>query len=124
MQSAVTFRRFCAFPQGVRSQICAKTPGIGEMSARAPLERRLLQNSRPAMSAPPVELPPSHTTSGHHDGLGRRTLHFDREDGTILERLHVRPELGAFEAALRERMERGAAFEDERFARVRAIERD
>jgi hypothetical protein len=94
------------------------------MSARAPLERRLHQNSRPAMSAPPVELPPSHTTSGHHDGLGRRTLHFDREDGTILERLQVRPELGAFEAALRERMERGAAFEDERFARVRAIERD
>jgi hypothetical protein len=94
------------------------------MFARAPLERRLHQNSRPAMSAPPVELPPSHTTSGHHDGLGRRTLHFDREDGTILERLHVRPELGAFEAALRERMERGAAFEDERFARVRAIERD
>jgi hypothetical protein len=94
------------------------------MCARARLERRLHHNSRPAMSAPPVELPPSHTTSGHHDGLGRRTLHFDREDGTILERLQVRPELGAFEAALRERMERGAAFEDERFARVRAIERD
>ena len=76
------------------------------------------------MSAPPLELPPSHSTSGHHDGLGRRTLRFDREDGVILERLQLRPELGAFEAPLRERMERAAAFEDERFARVRAIERD
>jgi hypothetical protein len=76
------------------------------------------------MSAPPVELPPSHSTSGHHDGLGRRTLRFDREDGVILERLQVRPELAAFEAPLRERMERAVAFEDERFARVRAIERD
>ncbi len=76
------------------------------------------------MSAPPLELPPSHSTSGHHDGLGRRTLRFDREDGLILEHLHLRPELGAFEAPLRERLERAAAFEDERFARVRAIERD
>jgi hypothetical protein len=76
------------------------------------------------MSAPPLELPPSHSTSGHQDGLGRRTLRFDREDGVILERLQVRPELAAFEAPLRERMERAVAFEDERFARVRAIERD
>jgi len=76
------------------------------------------------MSAPPLELPPSHSTSGHHDGLGRRTLRFDREDGLILERLHVRPELVAFEAPLRERMGRAMAFEDERFARVRGIERD
>jgi PEGA domain-containing protein len=76
------------------------------------------------MSAPPLELPPSHSTSGHQDGLGRRTLRFDREDGVILERLHVRPELAAFEAPLRERLERAVAFEDERFARVRAIERD
>ena len=76
------------------------------------------------MSAPPLELPPSHSTSGHHDGLGRRTLRFDREDGMILERLQLRPELWAFETPLRERLERAAAFEDERFARVRAIERD
>ena len=76
------------------------------------------------MSAPPLELPPSHSTSGHHDGLGRRTLRFDREDGLILERLHVRPELVAFEGPLRERMGRAMAFEDERFARVRGIERD
>lgn len=76
------------------------------------------------MSAPPLELPPSHSTSGHHDGLGRRTLRFDREDGMILERLQLRPELWAFETPLRERLERAAAFEDERFARVRAIEHD
>lgn len=49
---------------------------------------------------------------------------FDRETGGILERLLLRPELGAFERALRERMERAAAFEDERFAHARSIERD
>lgn len=42
----------------------------------------------------------------------------------MLERLHLRPELGAFEAFLRERVAFTAAFEDEGFARVKAIERD
>ena len=42
----------------------------------------------------------------------------------MLEALHVRPELGAFEAALRDRIERLAAFEDERFARIRGVDRD
>lgn len=76
------------------------------------------------MSAPPLDSPVSISTSGYEDGLGRRTLIFDREGGGMLERLHVRPELGAFEAPLRERMARLAAFEDERFARIQSIERD
>ena len=76
------------------------------------------------MPAPPAELRASLSTSGYHDGLGRRTLIFDREDGAILERLHLRPEFRAFEEALRERMDCAAAFDDERLARVRGIERD
>ena len=35
----------------------------------------------------------------------------------MLERLHVRPELAAFEVAIRERVERLSTFEDARFAR-------
>jgi hypothetical protein len=76
------------------------------------------------MSAPAPDIPPSLSTSGYEDGLGRRTLIFDREIGTILERLYLRPELAAFEHALRGRMELASAFEDERFARVRSLERD
>jgi hypothetical protein len=76
------------------------------------------------MSAPSPVAPPSISSSGHADGLGRRVITFDREDGAMLEALHVRPELGAFEAALRERIDRLATFEDERFARIRGVERD
>jgi hypothetical protein len=76
------------------------------------------------MSAPPPDPPLSISSSGHLDGLGRRVLVFDREDGTMLEALHVRPEVSAFETALRERVARLAAFEDERFARIRGLERD
>lgn len=42
----------------------------------------------------------------------------------MLECLHVRPEIGLFEPLLRETAERVAALEDERFARVRAFERE
>ena len=42
----------------------------------------------------------------------------------MLERLVLRPELSAFEAALRERMAIVAGLEDERFTRPREIERD
>jgi hypothetical protein len=76
------------------------------------------------MSAPPPDSPMSISSSGHSDGLGRRVIVFDREDGAMLEALHVRPEIGAFEAALRERIERLATFEDERFARIRGVDRD
>ena len=77
-----------------------------------------------AMSAPPPYLPATLSTSGYSDGLGRRTLGFDRESGSVLERLVVRPELVAFERALRQRAERLGTFDDERVARLRDIEHD
>ncbi len=77
------------------------------------------------MSAPPPPaLPASLSTSGYEDGLGARALAFDRECGSVLERVVVRPELAAFERSLRERADRFAAFDDERVARVREIVRD
>lgn len=76
------------------------------------------------MSAPITDLPSSISSSGHIDGLGRRVLAFDRETGAILERLHMRPELAAFEAPIRQRVEQLASFEDERFARPGSVERD
>jgi PEGA domain-containing protein len=69
-------------------------------------------------------MPVSLSASGYEDGLGRRTLEFDREAGVMLERLHLRPELRAFEAFLRDRVARAMVFDDERFARVRGMERD
>src|SRR5215218_5262698 len=66
----------------------------------------------------------STTSSGFTDGLGRRALAFDREEGVMLERLVLRPELGAFEAMLRDRLDGLATLEDERIARPRSIERD
>ena len=76
------------------------------------------------MSAPPPVLPATLSTSGYADGLGRRSLGFDRECGSVLERLVVRPELVAFERALRQRAERLGTFDDERVARLRDIELD
>jgi hypothetical protein len=64
------------------------------------------------------------TSSGFADGLGRRTLAFDREEGVMLERLVLRPELGAFENMLRDRLDSLGSLEDERIARPRTIERD
>jgi hypothetical protein len=76
------------------------------------------------MPEPTTLIPASLSASGYEDGLGRRSLDIDRESGAMLERLQLRPELGAFEAFLRERVAFTAAFEDEGFARVKAIERD
>src|SRR6478672_320002 len=76
------------------------------------------------MSEPATMIPVSVSASGYEDGLGRRTLEFDRETGVMLERLHLRPELGAFEAFLRERVALAGVFDDERFARVQGVERD
>src|SRR6187397_843855 len=76
------------------------------------------------MSEPATIIPVSLSASGYEDGLGRRTLEFDREAGVMLERLHLRPELRAFEAFLREQVARSKAFDNERFARVRGMERD
>jgi hypothetical protein len=66
----------------------------------------------------------SQSSSGYEDGLGRRVLAFDRETGGMLERLVLRPELSAFEEALKERIAIVAGLEDERFAPPRGVERD
>jgi len=76
------------------------------------------------MSAPLTDLPSSISSSGHVDGLGRRLLAIDRETGAMMERLRLRPELSAFESALRHRVDELAHFEDERFARPFSLERD
>lgn len=78
------------------------------------------------MSAPSADFSApgaSTSSSGYTDGLGRRALAFDREDGTMLERLVVRAELSAFERGLRERLERLAVVDDERVQKPRSIER-
>ena len=71
----------------------------------------------------PLASQASMTSSGFADGLGRRTLAFDREEGVMLERLVLRPELGAFESMLRDRLDSLGTLEDERIARPRTIER-
>src|SRR5512132_2341080 len=69
---------------------------------------------------------PAHVSlsaTGYADGLGRRSLEFDREAGVMLERLHLRAEFGVFEPLLRRRLDRLTTFDDGRFAAVRAVER-
>jgi hypothetical protein len=78
-----------------------------------------------AMSAPVTELVSSSiSSSGHRDGLGRRSLSFNRETGAILERLYVRPELAVFEQLLKKRVAHLSRLDDERFAYPFAVERD
>jgi hypothetical protein len=62
------------------------------------------------------------STAGYEDGLGRRSVRFDREVGGMLECLQLRPQLVAFEPALRVRASEVAGLDDERFARVRDFE--
>jgi hypothetical protein len=64
------------------------------------------------------------SSSGHVDGLGRRSLSFDRETGEMLERVHVQPELAAFEPLIRDRVSRFSTVDDERFACPERVERD
>ena len=75
------------------------------------------------MSGPADTRAVSISTAGYEDGLGRRSVRFDREVGGMLECLHLRPELWAFEANLRDAAAAIASLDDERFVRVRAIER-
>ena len=68
----------------------------------------------------PLSSQASTTSSGFADGLGRRALAFDREEGVMLERLALRPELGAFESMLRDRLDALGTLEDERIAKPRS----
>lgn len=76
------------------------------------------------MSGLPDTRAVSISTAGYEDGLGRRSVRFDREVGGMLECLHLRPEFWGFEKDLRARAEAIASLDDERFVKVRAIERD
>ena len=73
------------------------------------------------MSEPP-SAHASLSATGYADGLGRWTLDFDRESGGMLERLHLRAEFGAFEAGLRQRIDRIAPFEDSLTSATRATQ--
>ena len=64
------------------------------------------------------------STTGYVDGLGRRSIRFDRELGTTLECLHVRPELRAYEDALLAQACAISDLGDARFMRVRSLERE
>ncbi|MBA3638003.1 MAG: PEGA domain-containing protein [Acidobacteriota bacterium] len=76
------------------------------------------------MSGPPDISASSVSTAGYEDGLGRRSVRFNREVGGMLECLHLRPQFAVFEAALRARAEALGRLEDERFAVVRDFEKD
>lgn len=76
------------------------------------------------MSAALPARPASSSSTGYEDGLGRRTLVFDRADGGSFERLSLRPELGVFEVHLRERIDRLARVDDDRLARPRRLHRE
>src|SRR3954452_21949585 len=78
----------------------------------------------PSMSAPGPNTASSLSSSGFADGLGRRVLAFDRETGEMLERLVLRPELGAFEKVLLARNDALTKVDDERFAHPRDLEED
>ena len=76
------------------------------------------------MSGPPDISASSVSTAGYEDGLGRRSVRFNREVGGMLECLHLRPQFVVFESALRARAEALARLDDERFALVRGFEKD
>lgn len=64
------------------------------------------------------------STTGYVDGLGRRSIRFDRELATTLECLHVRPELRAYEDALLDQACAISDLGDARFMRVRSLDRE
>ena len=64
------------------------------------------------------------STTGYVDGLGRRSIRFDREAGSTLECLLVRPELRAYEDTLLERACAVSELGDRRFMHVRSLERE
>ena len=76
------------------------------------------------MSGSPDISASSVSTAGFEDGLGRRSVRFNREVGGMLECLYLRPQFAVFEQALRARAEILGRLEDERFALVRHFERN
>jgi hypothetical protein len=76
------------------------------------------------MSASAGRLHSSLSTAGYNDGLGRRSLRFDREVGGMLEALELRPEFSLYEPLIRETARRLGTITDDRLAGARAIDRD
>jgi hypothetical protein len=64
------------------------------------------------------------STTGYLDGLGRRSIRFDRELGATLECLHVRPELRAYEDALLAQACALSELGEPRVVRIRSLERE
>jgi PEGA domain-containing protein len=64
------------------------------------------------------------SSSGFRDALGERDLRFNRESGEVHERLFLRPELAAYESALRRRIERLAALADPKLVPIESLEHD
>ncbi|MDP6373899.1 MAG: PEGA domain-containing protein [Vicinamibacterales bacterium] len=61
------------------------------------------------------------SSTGFRDGLGERSLVFDRQHVRTLEALHLRPELGAFGPALEARVNALSTFRHRSFARIREV---
>lgn len=76
------------------------------------------------MSAPADRQQPSLSTAGYIDGLGRRTLRFDREVGGMLQALELRPEFSLFETLLRDSAAKLGVINDPRVAGILSIERE
>ena len=66
----------------------------------------------------------SRSASSFRDGLGERTLVFDRVQVRTLEALHLRPELSAFAGAVTERVSMLESFRHRHYARVRQVTGD
>jgi len=64
------------------------------------------------------------STTGYLDGLGRRSIRFDREFGATLECLHVRPELRAYEDALLSQACAISGLGEAQVVRIRSLERE
>ena len=61
------------------------------------------------------------SSTGFRDGLGERTLEFDREQCRTLEALHLRPEFAAFEVGLATQIGALDTFRHRSFTRIRAL---
>ncbi len=64
------------------------------------------------------------SSSGFRDALGERDLRFDRESGQVYERLVLRPEVAAYQSALRSRIQRLASLDAPRLVPVEELKHD
>ena len=107
------------------NQLRTVPPGVANGATVAPrlggLSGALGQGIYCAMVATTSALDLTSSSSGFRDGLGQRTLVFDREHVRTLEALHLRPELGAFGPLVSARIAALSSFRHRRFARSRRV---